>query len=90
LTDISTQVNIIDQPYKVGWHGDDLYLEVQTGEKSVRRSARDVIPQWVKDTEGVAIDWEAVERAVKEDTGIPQLVGSRRSPSGGSYLPMIF
>jgi L,D-transpeptidase ErfK/SrfK len=90
LTDVSTQVNIIDQPYKVGWRGDDLYLEVQTGEKSVRRSAGDVIPQWVKDTAGVTIDWEAVERAVKEDTGIPQLVGSRRSPSEGSYLPMIF
>ncbi len=90
LTDISTPVNIIDQAYKVGWRGDELYLEVQTGEKSVRRTAREAIPEWVKNTEGVTIDWEAVERAVEEDTGIPQLVGSRRSPSGGSYLPMIF
>ncbi|WP_373510119.1 L,D-transpeptidase family protein [Thiocapsa sp.] len=90
LTDISTPVNIIDQGYKVGWRGDELYLEVQTGEKSVRRTAREAIPEWVRNTEGVTIDWEAVERAVREDTGIPQLVGSRRSPSEGSYLPMIF
>lgn len=90
LVDVKTPVNIIDQPYKVGWRGNDLYLEVQTGEKSVRRKAREVIPESVLNTEGLTIDWEAVERAVEQDTGIPQVVGSRRTPSDGTYLPMIF
>ncbi len=87
---INTPVAIIDQPYKLGWRGDDLYLEVQTGEKSELRSARAVIPEEIANAEGVVIDWALVERAVEEDTGIPQVVGSRRGSSQGAYLPMIF
>lgn len=87
---IDTPVTIIDQPYKVGWRGEDLYLEVQTGEKSVRRDARSVIPESIVNAEGVVIDWALVERAVKEDTGIPQVVGRRSGSSNGTYLPMIF
>ena len=30
---IDTPVVIVDQPYKIGWHTDDLYLEVQTGKE---------------------------------------------------------
>ena len=87
---VDTQVAIIDQPYKVGWRGNDLYLEVQTGEKSARQDARSVIPEAIASAEGVTIDWGLVEKAVKEDTGIPQVVGSRRGSGNGSYLPMIF
>ncbi|EGV28423.1 ErfK/YbiS/YcfS/YnhG family protein [Thiorhodococcus drewsii AZ1] len=90
LVDVDTPVAIIDQPYKVGWRGNDLYLEVQTGEKSVRQSARSVIPEAVANAEGVEVDWEGVERAVKEDSGVPQVVGHRSSSNNGSYLPMIF
>ena len=90
LVGLDTPVAIVDQPYKVGWRGDDLYLEVQTGEKSVRQDARSVIPEGVANAEGVAIDWEAVERAVKEDTGVPQVVGHRSQSGNGPYLPMIF
>ncbi len=90
LVSIDTPVAIIDQPYKLGWRGDDLYLEVQTGEKSVRQSARSVIPESLANTEGLVIDWEAVERAIKEDTGVPQVVGSRSQSGKETYLPMIF
>ena len=90
LTGVQTPVAIIDQPYKLGWRGDDLYLEVQTGEKSVRKSARAVIPEAVANAEGVVIDWKAVERAVEEDSGVPQVVGRRDHSGNGSYLPMIF
>jgi L,D-transpeptidase ErfK/SrfK len=90
LVGVETPVAIIDQPYKLGWRGDDLYLEVQTGEKSVRQSARAVIPESVANAEGLTINWEAVERAVKEDSGVPQLIGSRRQMANGAAVPMIF
>ncbi|AFL74861.1 L,D-transpeptidase family protein [Thiocystis violascens] len=90
LVSVDTPVAIIDQPYKLGWRGDELYLEVQTGEKSVRQSARSVIPESLANAAGVVIDWEAVERAVQEDTGVPQVVGRRSQSGNGTYLPMIF
>ncbi|MBK1641791.1 hypothetical protein CKO12_07905 [Chromatium okenii] len=87
---IDTPVAIVDQPYKIGWRGDELYLEVQLGEKSIRKSARSVIPETLQHGEGVVIDWPSVERAVKEDTGVPQVIGRRNHSGDGSYLPMIF
>lgn len=90
LVSVETPVAIIDQPYKLGWLGDDLYLEAQTGEKSVRQSAREVIPEDLASAEEVTIDWAAVERTIREDTGVPQVVGRRLRAGERSYLPMIF
>lgn len=90
MAEVRTPVAIIDQPYKYGWLGNDLYLEVQAGEKSVRRNYRSVIPESVANAEGVVIDWQAVERAVEEDSGVPQVVGRRNHSGNGPYLPMIF
>jgi L,D-transpeptidase ErfK/SrfK len=85
-----TQVMIVDQPYKLGWLGDDLYLEVHIDKEEKRRSPRSVIPESVANAEGLQIDWKAVERAVTENTGLPQLVGSRRSSAERLHLDMIF
>lgn len=90
MADLKTPVAIIDQPYKYGWLGDELYLEVQTGEKSVRQHYRSVIPESVVNAERVTIDWKAVERAVEEDSGVPQLVGHRSGSGQANHLPMIF
>ena len=85
-----TQVTIVDQPYKLGWLGDDLYLEVHIDKEEKRQSPRSVIPESVASAEGLRIDWSAVERAVTENTGLPQLVGSRRSSADRLHLDMIF
>ena len=85
-----TQVTIVDQPYKLGWLGDDLYLEVHIDKEEKRQSPRSVIPESVASGEGLTIDWKAVERAVSENTGLPQLVGSRRSSAERLHLDMIF
>jgi len=85
-----TQVTIVDQPYKLGWLGDDLYLEVHIDKEEKRQSPRSVIPESVASAEGLTIDWKAVERAVSENTGLPQLVGSRRSSAERLHLDMIF
>ncbi|NEX19186.1 L,D-transpeptidase family protein [Thiorhodococcus mannitoliphagus] len=90
MVELKTPVNIIDQPYKVGWRGSDLYLEVQTGEKSERKAARQVIPDAIANDPEVVIDWGLVEQVVEADTGIPQVVGHRRGSQSASYLPMIF
>ncbi|NVZ09315.1 L,D-transpeptidase family protein [Allochromatium humboldtianum] len=90
MAGLKTPVAIIDQPYKYGWLGDELYLEVQTGEKSIRQSYRSVIPESLANAEGVTIDWEAVKRAVEEDSGVPQVVGHRSGSGQANHLPMIF
>lgn len=84
------QVTIVDQPYKLGWLGDDLYLEVHIDKEEKRRSPRSVIPESVASAEGLKIDWKAVERAVAENTGLPHWVGSRRSSAERLHLDMIF
>jgi L,D-transpeptidase ErfK/SrfK len=85
-----TQVLIVDQPYKLGWLGDDLYLEVHIDKEEKRRSPQSVIPKSVANAPGLEIDWLSVERAVSENTGLPQLVGSRRSSADRLHLDMIF
>lgn len=90
LVSVETQVTIVDQPYKLGWLGNDLYLEVHIPEDGVGKSARSVIPESVASADGLVIDWAAVEKAIRENTGVPQVVGSRRSSTGEAYLPMIF
>ncbi len=85
-----TQVTIVDQPYKLGWLSDDLYLEVHIDKEEKRQSPRSVIPESVASAEGLEIDWKAVERAVAENTGLPHLVGSRRSSAERLHLDMIF
>ena len=85
-----TPVTIVDQPYKLGWLGDDLYLEVNVDKDEKRQSARSVIPESVANAQGLEMDWQAVERAVTENTGLPQLVGSRRGSGDPLHLRMIF
>jgi len=85
-----TTVTIVDQPYKLGWLGDDLYLEVHIDDEGKRKAARSVIPDSVANAQGLQMDWKAVERAVSENTGLPQLVGSRRSSADRLHLDMIF
>lgn len=86
----NTSVTIIEQPYKLGWLGDDLYLEVHTEKGGGSKNARSVIPASVASAPGLTVDWDAVERAVSENTGLPQLVGSRRSSAERLHLDMIF
>ncbi|HYN77246.1 MAG TPA: L,D-transpeptidase family protein [Lamprocystis sp. (in: g-proteobacteria)] len=85
-----TPVTIVDQPYKYGWLGNDLYLEVHIPKDGTPKAARSVIPDSVTNAAGVEMDWRAVERAVTENTGFPLVVGSRRSSAEGPYLRMVF
>jgi L,D-transpeptidase ErfK/SrfK len=90
---VKTPVTIVNQPFKAGWLGDDLYLEVhiaEDDEKSGNREPAGIVPASVANVAGVYVDWDAVRRARDENTGLPVLVGGRRSSADWLHLDMIF
>jgi L,D-transpeptidase ErfK/SrfK len=87
---VKTPVTIVDQPYKVGWRGNDLYLEVHLTEGENAKPVEQIVPPGVAQAQGVNVDWGEVERAVRENTGLPRVVGSRESVANPLYLDMIF
>lgn len=83
-----TTVTVIDTPYKLGWRGDILYLEVTpTQEQSdiiaeYKRPPATGIPEIYKAIEtmaeaGTGIDWYALERAVSRRDGIPAAIARK-------------
>lgn len=87
---VSTPVQIVNQPFKVGWKGNDLYLEVHTDDKQEAKLPTEVIPASIANAQGVSVDWDEVKRAVNENTGLPHLVGGRQKPASQLYLDTIF
>lgn len=87
---VKTPVTIVSQPFKTGWLGDDLYLEVHATDEDLAKPLSEVVPPALADAEGVSVDWEEVRRAVSENTGLPHLVGGRQKPGNWLYLDMIF
>ncbi|ESQ16774.1 MAG TPA: L,D-transpeptidase [Chromatiaceae bacterium] len=86
-----TPVKIVDQPYKLGWLGDQLYLEVSAqGEAARNKSAQEVIPASIANAKGVVVDWNQVRKALTENAGLPRLVGGRQGSGSWHHLTMIF
>ncbi len=86
---IGTTVRIVNQPYKAGWHGDELYLEVHAplslGEGKAKPSAPNnltpVVAQVVAATQGredYPVDWDKVRAVVNGQAGIPISVARDR------------
>lgn len=88
--EVSTPVHIVNQPFKVGWRGNDLYLEVHAKDEATSTPPSEVIPASIANAEGVSVDWEEVRRAVGENTGLPHLVGGRQKPASRLYLDTVF
>jgi L,D-transpeptidase ErfK/SrfK len=86
-----TPVTIVDQPYKVGWLGDKLYLEVNAhNDASKNRSVTEIIPASIANADGVIVDWDEVRRAQAENAGLPRVVGGRQGSTSWHHLDMIF
>lgn len=86
-----TPVTIVDQPYKVGWLGDRLYLEVNLRKDGgFNRPVEELIPASIANADGVVIDWDEVRRAQSENAGLPHLVGGRQGSPSWHHLDMIF
>lgn len=85
MVPVGTKVRIINEPYKLGWEGDDLYLEAHiplddNGEPSVvdkHQLVLELINSRADVTDGARIDWNAVRETVGSATGIPQVIGAR-------------
>jgi L,D-transpeptidase ErfK/SrfK len=68
-----TPVWIVDQPYKAGWEGAVLYLEVHRSLDEQPGQLTSAVRAIIAATTArrASIDWDAVQRAVEEMRGIP-------------------
>ena len=80
-TALDMPVQIINQPVKFGWSGDDLYLEVHPPLESAATDASGAMTvlaeEFVRATRERAaeVDWELIDRVFREQRGIPVRVG---------------
>ena len=80
---VNTPVQVINQPYKLGWAEDGLYLEVHPPlESASADNARDMTPiteQYVKltVTHTADIDWDLVTEVFERQSGRPVKIGGR-------------
>jgi L,D-transpeptidase ErfK/SrfK len=83
LVPVNTSVRMVDRPYKMGWRGDDLYIEVHAplegGDSAETHSLTNVTRLLVAATQDrtVAIDWARAEQAFAQATGVPEPVTLR-------------
>lgn len=77
---VGTRVRIIDQPYKMGWRGGELFIEVHAPlegqDPAETHNLTNITRLLVSATQDrhVAIDWAKAERAFELSTGIPESV----------------
>ncbi len=95
LVPVGTQVSVVDQPVKVGWIEDKLYVEVSpTQDQSIKIEEDGVLKSYeitASDMKRITkkageyankIDWGKVRKAVQEHRGYPVLVlDKKRNPS---------
>jgi L,D-transpeptidase ErfK/SrfK len=80
LVPVNTPVRLVDQPYKMGWRGDELFMEVHTPlegtETAETHSLTNITKLLVAATQerSVVIDWAKAERTFQSASGIPEPV----------------
>jgi L,D-transpeptidase ErfK/SrfK len=75
---VGTPVRIINQPFKVGWRDGTLYVEVHQlldSKKASSTALHQLVQQQLKQYMDYPVNWQAVEQARIEATGIPVAVG---------------
>lgn len=80
LVPMNTKVLMIDEPYKMGWQGDQLYIEVHkplagstyADAHSLTNITRLIVSATEERT--VAIDWARAEKAFTKASGVPEPV----------------
>lgn len=88
--DVGTPVTVVDQPYKAGWSGGELYLEVHPGQAGADalEAARAPEPAAAEQidarlaalagAEAARINWDTVHLAERQMRGVPVQVSSHR------------
>jgi L,D-transpeptidase ErfK/SrfK len=97
---VDTPVQIVNQPYKFGWDGDDLYLEAHPPLEMVQRDevgiqATDTADPWgltsiielyirVTEERPADVDWRLFEETHAQQLGIPVKIGRARKAGGAA------
>ena len=99
LVPVGTPVLVVNQPATAGWLGDRLYLEVYPSQSQTEEidTERRVTPEPLEDVRPLvraaagryadAVDWDAVDRAANERTGLPVLVAKGSALVGDAAPP---
>lgn len=94
---IGTTVQIINEPVKVGWRNDELYLEAHEAlheaamsKREERALAQQAITHAIANHK-VHIDWRKVDEVIEEANGLPTVISSKvsfktRDYEGGENL----
>ncbi len=62
---VATSVKIVEQPFRAGWRGHDLYPEVHVGEQDKEDSPYVISAASFADAEDARVDWDEVRRCKK-------------------------
>jgi L,D-transpeptidase ErfK/SrfK len=85
MVPVGTSVVILNQPIKVGWLGDELFVEVHPPleEEQEQWNARERARELLKleaDKRPFVIDGAALEKALSRQDGVPTRIGRARTP----------
>ena len=84
---LETPVELVNQPYKIGWSGNKLLLEVHplleenTEEEERGLTAITELYVYATRKRTARVDWQRVERVYAEKRGIPVVIGTAANPS---------
>jgi L,D-transpeptidase ErfK/SrfK len=82
MVPVGTTVNIVNQPFKLGWGADGLYLEAHpplAEDQETFSGLTELTRVFVAATSErqATVDWDAAEAVMVAARGIPQFVGSQ-------------
>ncbi len=89
---VNTSVRLVNQPYKMGWSGDDLFLEAHApllGKEDPGGDSLTPITQlYVQATaeRAAEVDWELAETVYREQRGVPVVIGRARGLRRGAAV----
>lgn len=98
---LGTKVNVIDTSYKLGWHDDNLLLEVLPTQEQADIIVKSKIPEKLeipdihdairaKAGENTEINWELVDELVKSRSGVPTIIAKKRGGLLHRFIRSIF
>ena len=81
MVPLHTPVTLVNQPVKVGWYGDQLYIEIHPpleeesmDDEALLQLAADTVRAQVADDPRIPVRWSLLRQAVREKSGVPQLI----------------
>jgi L,D-transpeptidase ErfK/SrfK len=86
LVEIGTEVKIVDQPIKIGWLGNKIYIESHLPREQTKdiENTKKIICAKVKNC-NAKINWKIVEEAIGKNNGIPAEVGNAMTVDASLY-----